>query len=74
MIKNQRGWRTLGEQGPQNQLSRSHKNSQRLKQQAQCLRGSVPGPLYMYCNFQLSNSNGTPEHVKKSVFDSCACS
>lgn len=58
--KNQKGWRTLGEQSPPNQLNRSHKNFQRLKQQAQCLSGSVPGPLYMYYNFQLSNSNGTP--------------
>jgi hypothetical protein len=33
----QRGWRILGEYGPQNQLSREHMGSQRLKQHWTCI-------------------------------------
>lgn len=40
--------------GPLNQLSKDHMISQRLKQQAQSLHWSKPGPLCIYYSFQLS--------------------
>ena len=47
----QRGWKTPEEQDPLNQLSKVHMSSQKLRQQAQGLHGSVPGPLSIYYDF-----------------------
>ena len=44
----QRGWRTPGERGPLNQLSREYVGSERLKRQAQALQGSAPGPQWPF--------------------------
>jgi hypothetical protein len=46
-IVGSRGLRTPGEEGPQNQLSRAHRGSQRLKWQTQTLYGSNLGPLHI---------------------------
>jgi hypothetical protein len=46
--KTGRGWKTPGEHGIPNQPSREHTDSRRLKQQAQGLQGSAPGPLSMF--------------------------
>jgi hypothetical protein len=35
-------------------MKQAHRNSQSLKQQAQALHWSAPGPLHIYCSFQLS--------------------
>jgi hypothetical protein len=45
--ESQKGWRTPGEQGPVNQLSRAHINSQRLRRHAQGMHGS-PQVLCLY--------------------------
>jgi hypothetical protein len=45
LLSELRGWRTSGEQGLLNQLSKVNMNSQRRKQQEQGLYGSAPGPL-----------------------------
>lgn len=46
--------RIPGEQGPLKQLSKAHRNSERLKQQSQRLHGSAPSSLrYIYNSFQL---------------------
>lgn len=50
----QRGWKTLGEQGPLNQQSKAHRSSQRLKQQTWDLHESALGPLYLDYSCQLS--------------------
>ena len=44
----QKEWRTPGEHGPQNQLSKAHTGSQKLKQRSTGLRGFAPGSLGMY--------------------------
>lgn len=36
------------------QLSKAHMNPQSLQQRAQGLHGSAPGPLHVYCSFQLA--------------------
>ena len=46
--------------GPLNQPGKVHMRSQRLKQQAQGLHGSAPGPL-IYTMFSLA----TPEYENK---------
>jgi len=45
-----RGWRTAGEHGSLNQLSRAHMVSQGLKWLAQGLERSAPGPLCLCCS------------------------
>lgn len=56
--ESQRGWRASGEQVPLNQPSKAYRNSQRLKQQVQCLRCYVPGSLHIRYSFQFSVSMG----------------
>lgn len=51
--KCQRSWKTPGEQGTLNQLSREYMSSQRLKHQAQNLHECAPHPLYIYYNIIL---------------------
>lgn len=53
-----RGWRASGEQVPLNQPSKAYMNSQRLKQQVQCLHCYVPGPLHIRYSFQFSVFTG----------------
>lgn len=45
--RSQRGWRTSEEQVHLYQLNNIHIKSPRLKQQAQGLNSSAPGPLYV---------------------------
>lgn len=45
------GWRIRGERGPLNPLRKAYMDSQRMKQQAQGLHGSMPGPLCMYYSY-----------------------
>lgn len=49
--KSHREWRTPGEQGPLNQLSRLYMSLQILRQQAPGLHRSVPGFLWIYYSF-----------------------
>jgi hypothetical protein len=52
--KSQRGWRTPGEQGALNQPGTYELTETELKQQAQGLQGSAPGPLCVNCSYWLS--------------------
>lgn len=52
--KFQRGYRTPEEQNLLIHLSKAHVNSQKLKQQAQDIHGSTPGPLLTYYSFQFN--------------------
>lgn len=49
----QRGWRTLGEHEPQNQLNKAHMSSQRQQQQVQGLHGSTPSPTGLCYSYWL---------------------
>lgn len=57
---NQRGWRSQGDQDPLNQLSKTHINWQRMKQQVQGLHGSALVPLHVSYSIHLSVFMGCP--------------
>ena len=48
------GWRTLGLQGPLNELSREHMSSQKLNHQGQGLHGSAPDPFPIDHSYSLN--------------------
>lgn len=58
-----RQWRTPGEHGPLNQLSKATTNSQSVKQQAQVIHRFASGSLCMYSNFQLGTSVGLQKRL-----------